>query len=225
MQTDKVREGQIFYKGQDITLMQIWEMIDALADLIQSSPAKKLARDDEHLSYIYQALFDEWNKHNIVVHRKITRDMRSAIDSAMKDYSDEVIVQSIRNYAEILHGPQYYWSYKWTLTEFLSRHKGNNIERFIDLETAKSNFIGNSANNNKSAQKGKGVRPEIVGFADPYSLDAVNTYRSLLFRKVRKETGEDPNPEDIHQAVAKMVSERWPITKIQAAVFPNNEQK
>jgi len=140
MQTDKVREGQVFYKGQDITLMQIWEMIDALADLIQPSPAKALVRDDEHLSYIYGCIFEEWNKLDIVIHRKITRDMRSAIDSAMKDYSVEDILRSITNYAEILHGNQYYWSHKWTMAEFISRRKGNNIERFLDLGIAKENY-------------------------------------------------------------------------------------
>ena len=212
MQTDKVREGQVFYKGQDITCMQMGDMINALADLIQSSPAKASVRGGVGPPPWYQYIFDEWNKHNIVVHRKITKDIMAAIDSAMKDYSDEVIVQSIKNYAEILHGTQYYWSYKWTLAEFLSRRKGNNIERFLDLEVAKDNYRG-KANGSRSVNTRQ----------DPYSQDAINTYRSLLFRKVRKETGEDPKPEDIHQVVAKMVSERWPIAKIQATVFPNNE--
>jgi len=213
MQTDKVREGQVFYKGQDITLMQIWEMIDALADLIQSSPVKALVRGGVAPPW-YQYIFDEWNKHNIVVHRKITKDIMAAIDSAMKDYSDEVIVQSIKNYAEILHGTQYYWSYKWTLAEFLSRRKGNNIERFLDLEVAKDNYRG-KANGSRSVNTRQ----------NPYSQDAINTYRSLLSRKVKQETGEDPNPEDIHLAVAKMVSERWSVLRIQATIFPSNERK
>ena len=213
MQTDKVREGQVFYKGQDITLMQIWEMIDALVDLIQSSPVKALVRGGVAPPW-YQYIFDEWNKHNIVVHRKITKDIMAAIDSAMKDYSDEVIVQSIKNYAEILHGTQYYWSYKWTLAEFLSRRKGNNIERFLDLEVAKDNYRG-KANGSRSVNTRQ----------NPYSQDAINTYRSLLSRKVKQETGEDPNPEDIHLAVAKMVSERWSVLRIQATIFPSNERK
>jgi hypothetical protein len=34
METNKVREGKYFYKGQDITHMQIWDLQDALADIL-----------------------------------------------------------------------------------------------------------------------------------------------------------------------------------------------
>ena len=138
METNKVKEGQHFYKGQDITRMQVWEMIDALVELVEYR--KMMECGDERLSVVYRYIFDVWNKLGIVTHRKLTRDIRSAIDSAMKDYSQEEIAQAIRNYAEILHGSQYYWSYKWTMAEFLSRRKGNNIERFLDIEVARENY-------------------------------------------------------------------------------------
>jgi hypothetical protein len=37
METQKVKEGQVFYQGQDITKMQLWELIDALAQVIGES--------------------------------------------------------------------------------------------------------------------------------------------------------------------------------------------
>ena len=106
----------------------------------------------------YDDLFDFWNGQNITVHRKLTRDMRSAIDSARTDYSLEEIKQAIANYAEILHGVEYYFSYKWTLAEFLSRRKGNNIERFLDSEVARENFGSENGQKPGAAQGHSGKR-------------------------------------------------------------------
>lgn len=89
---------------------------------------------------IYIVLFNLWNDLKIITHKNLTSDMKKAIDSARKDYSQEEIEQAMRNYAFILKGNEYRWTYKWTLAEFLSRRHSNNIERFLDLEVAKSNF-------------------------------------------------------------------------------------
>lgn len=89
---------------------------------------------------IYTALFNLWNDLKIITHKKLISDMKRAIDSARKDYSEEEIEQAMRNYAVIVKGPEYYFNHKWTLAEFLSRRHSNNIERFLDLEIAKKNY-------------------------------------------------------------------------------------
>jgi len=104
---------------------------------------------------IYILLFDHWNTLGIIIHSKLTSSIKSAVDSVIKDYSQDEIKQSMNNYAEIVKGKEYYFSYRWTLTEFLSRGKGNNIERFLDLERAKVNFKkedGNGAHREKPRQ-------------------------------------------------------------------------
>ena len=88
----------------------------------------------------YTGLFNLWNSLGIYQHKKLTRDMRGAIDSARKDYSQEEIERAMSNYAIIVKGKEYYFDHRWTLAEFLSRRNSNNIERFLDLEIAKSNF-------------------------------------------------------------------------------------
>jgi len=97
------------------------------------------------LNNIYNVIFDLWNGLRIITHKKLTGDMRKVIDSARKDYSQEEIEQAMQNYAVILKGNEYRWTYKWTLVEFLSRRHSNNIERFLDLEVAKSNFRNKEA--------------------------------------------------------------------------------
>jgi len=89
---------------------------------------------------IYTSLFDHWNQSNIITHKKLTIDMKKAIDSVLANYSEDEVKQAISNYAEIVNGAQYYFDHKWTLVEFTKREHGNNIERFLDLEIAKANF-------------------------------------------------------------------------------------
>jgi hypothetical protein len=91
-------------------------------------------------SNFHNEVFKAWNDAGIIIHQKITRDMKAAIKSARQDYSVEQLIQAIQNYSEILRGPEYIWSHKWTLAEFLSRRKGNNIERFLDIDAARANF-------------------------------------------------------------------------------------
>ena len=103
--------------------------------------SRLLNKDKEILKKdIYIVLFELWNDLKIITHKKLTGDMKRAIDSARKDYSQEEIGQAMQNYAVIVKGPEYYFDHRWTLAEFLSRRHSNNIERFQDLEIAKSNF-------------------------------------------------------------------------------------
>ncbi len=107
---------------------------------ITTAPGTQSRVEYIRVDNIYIVIFDHWNTLGIINHKKLTSAMESAIDKAKKDYSQDEIKQAMSNYAEIVKGAEYYLNYRWTLAEFLSRNKGNNIERFLDLEIAKSNF-------------------------------------------------------------------------------------
>lgn len=89
-------------------------------------------------------IFRYWNRMNIIKHTRLTSDMESAVKKALKDYTKGEIEQAIFNYDFILNSEDYFFKYKWTLSEFLSRRKCNNIERFLNLEVAKQNFKKNN---------------------------------------------------------------------------------
>ena len=86
---------------------------------------------------IYIVVFDLWNSLEITKHKQLTDDTKRAIGTASKDYSEEEICQAIKNYAEILKGDQYYFKYTWTLKDFLKR----GMEKFLDLEIARQNYL------------------------------------------------------------------------------------
>lgn len=85
---------------------------------------------------IYIVVFDFWNSRKIIEHKKLTDDIKRAINNILASYSMQDVCRSIRNYAEILSDDQYYFKYRWTLKDFLKR----GLEKFMDLEVAKSNY-------------------------------------------------------------------------------------
>jgi len=89
-------------------------------------------KNAEHINDI----FDLWNTQGIIQHKKLTSEIKRAIEIRLKDYSIDEICQAMKNYAEIVKDEQYYFKYKWTLKDFLKR----GLEKFMDLDVAKQNY-------------------------------------------------------------------------------------
>ena len=109
-----------------------------------------------------ESIFNHWNNtEGLMHHKNLTGDMRKAIDNTLQDYSEEDLKTAITNYAFIRNGPEYYFKYKWTLIEFISRRSGNNIERFMDLEACKNNFKrdGKNGQAERTRNNGKDTKP------------------------------------------------------------------
>ena len=100
---------------------------------------------------IYSQLFTHWINQDIYNHRK--NIYQSEIKTALKKYNFDEIKNAITNYAIILKDEKYYFNYRWTLGDFLKR----GIDRFIDLDIAKGNFLknqkGGSNGNRKQLQQ------------------------------------------------------------------------
>jgi len=63
-----------------------------------------------------------WKGHNLNKDDSLLPQIRDAIKCTLsKGYTVEQICGAIDNYAKILLGEDYFWSYSWTLAEFLTR--------------------------------------------------------------------------------------------------------
>jgi len=94
-------------------------------------------KKDKNEKNLYLDIFDHWNNQKIRVHRTLGDNLIGKIKTTLKKYNPEEIKTSISNYALILHDDKYYFSYSWTLGDFLQR----GIEKFDDLGVAKNNFL------------------------------------------------------------------------------------
>jgi hypothetical protein len=99
-------------------------------------------------------IYTFWNEQKIIIHRNADK-YKSTIKTALKNYSKEELKTAITNYKIILNDENYILDKKWELGEFLKRK----IDRFLDLETAKS-FYKNYKNNNKPQKSMKDILKE-----------------------------------------------------------------
>ncbi|WP_050069875.1 hypothetical protein [Anaerosalibacter massiliensis] len=105
----------------------------------------------DNTNNISNGIYLFWNNQNIIKHRKLTNKMRNKIKSTLKEYKEEEIKQSIKNYAEILNSKKYWFSYRWTIDEFLNR----GLEKFMDGEVARQNYLDKAHKGQK--QEGKSI--------------------------------------------------------------------
>ena len=78
------------------------------------------------------SIFEYWNKQKIIVHSKLTETIKLKIKRALKEYNKDQIFLAIRKYKMVLAGPEYFFSYQWTLTEFLQRGLTNFLDSPVE---------------------------------------------------------------------------------------------
>lgn len=83
-----------------------------------------------NISYLISNIFNYWNGKDIIKHRELTEEISKSIEKALKTYTEEEIKCYIDRYAEVLKDTEYFFSYKWTLAQFLTRKDG--IASFTD---------------------------------------------------------------------------------------------
>ena len=97
---------------------------------------------------IYGRFLAKWNKCKMIQHKKITTRMKKAIDKVIKnaDYPLAEVFQAFENYAFILNSPDYSWSYKWTMEDFLNRglHKFVNEAQPFDNNKKEVKAVSNN---------------------------------------------------------------------------------
>jgi len=75
-------------------------------------------------------IFHHWNSKNIRSHRTPTAEMERAFHKS--GMSEAEAIQAINNYAVVLNDPESFFSYRWTLEDFLKRKNAG--KRFVDSE-------------------------------------------------------------------------------------------
>lgn len=112
-------------------------------------------------------IFEYWNNKNIIKHRELTEDISKAIEKALKSYKEEEIKTYIDRYAKVIGDKDYFWHYKWSLKDFLTRKDG--ISSFTDEGSKWVNYN----------EKKKGVTNEVkYGNFDPKEALAAAIKRS-----------------------------------------------
>jgi hypothetical protein len=113
-------------------------------------------KKDKKEKNIYIGIFDHWNNSKVRVHRSLNQDTERKIIAKLKEYKPDEIKTAITNYSFILNNAEYFFTYKWTLKDFLSR----GLDNFLDLEIAKNNY--RDKNPSKSLNQQPQLKPEYL---------------------------------------------------------------
>ena len=126
----------------------VGESVVAPVGEIDNSPVGEIDNQENNIKTniktIYSRLFDFWNSKKIIVHKKLNDKTKQKITKLLETYTCEDIEKSILNYEIVLHQDKYYWSYAWTLEEFLQR----GFEKFLS-ETCFTNFLTDKQNSSQ----------------------------------------------------------------------------
>lgn len=92
-----------------------------------------------------EEIFNFWNSKKIISHKSISEKLQKKLNEILKKYSLDDVKKAIKRYDEVLKDRSYFYNYKWSLEEFLSRKKGI-VEFFDDGSKWKSyqNHLNNS---------------------------------------------------------------------------------
>lgn len=94
----------------------------------QLHPQERHIKDnikDSNKDNICREIFDHWQEQNIIVHRVLTKPIKNAIISALKENTPDEIKESMTHFAIMLKDQGYeLCSYAWGIDTFLNRKKG-----------------------------------------------------------------------------------------------------
>lgn len=102
-------------------------------------------------------MFTLWNEQGVTRHKQMPPRMENAVMRMVKEFGEEKVELSIRNYGTIMSDPVKYWfTHKYTLDEFVGRFEGRNIVRFSEpgaLKNFSNNGNGTASRANATAGK------------------------------------------------------------------------
>ena len=103
-------------------------------------PSRLVPQESNNIKQILKqniySIFEYWNSKDIIKHRNLTDKIKRKISNSLDGYSESEIKTAINNYSIVLKGDKYYWSYTWTLEEFLQK----GLEKFLS-STCYENFL------------------------------------------------------------------------------------
>jgi hypothetical protein len=100
---------------------------------------------------IINSIYLYWNSKNIIVHKELNKNTQEAVKKALETYSEEQIKTCIDRYATMLNDANYFWGYKWTLAEFLTRKGG--VSAFTDEGSKWCSYLDRTATDKTDAKK------------------------------------------------------------------------
>lgn len=140
---DKNLKQRMQQTGYLITLVN-FNALQGFTPYVRESIGTELKNDKT----IY-SLFEFWNSLKLIKHKKIDK-FAPSLKTALKDYPGTQVRKAMVNYATVVKDKKYFFSYRWTLKEFLTRVNG--LEKFLDINMPLENFLVDKNDNKREKE-------------------------------------------------------------------------
>ncbi len=154
--TENIREGQTAPPREG-------EVTPPREGLLTPQEIKKENIKENIYSISAHKVLSVWNEQKIINHKTLTGEISKAINLALNKYGLKEVVLAIQRYSKLYHDPDYFFSYKWTLVNFLSRRRG--LPDFLDGGEKWENYMS------RGQPKNKGLPVDDLGDMVPGALD------------------------------------------------------
>ena len=143
---------------------------------------------------IYNTIFETYNNQNIVIHRELTDKIKKAVDKALGNDSEDIILKAIGRYGQAFRDKEYrFCTYKMTLDRFLIQDNGytdwlDEGQKWINYMDFKNGAGNKPKEDQKLNMKTKFHLAKSRG--DKYTADELE---ELIFNKQRRKIEENPS--------------------------------
>lgn len=136
--TQENRYKNIDNRYEDIDINNNISTINSINILV--TPEEQPISKNAQIVTDEEEIFNYWNAFGIVKHQTLTEKILKVIKKALSLYGIEKIKEGIANYAKVYLDKKYFFSYKWTLEEFLKQ--ANALPEFFTEGNKWKNYIG-----------------------------------------------------------------------------------
>ena len=108
-------------------------------------------------------VFDAWNEAGMIVHKSIDK-FQSHLKAVLKNNSVDECKTAIRLYQTVVNDPKYFFTYRWTLDQFLTRKNG--FECFLPVNKPLEKYLNNKQSETRGTRKRKSLQKMPEALAD-----------------------------------------------------------
>lgn len=108
-----------------------------------------LSKTNQNNKLVWEKIFNHWNSKKIIIHKSFDEYTKKQITKLLREFSIDDILNGIDVYSDVYKSKDTFFSYKWTLYEFLSRKNGFRVflyktvdDYLIDKKPKKQNNYG-----------------------------------------------------------------------------------
>jgi len=100
-------------------------------------------------------VFNAWNEAGMIIHKSMVK-FQPHLKAILENNSVDECKEAIRLYQTVVNDPKYFFTYRWTLDQFLTRKNG--FECFLSINKPLEKYLNNKQSETRGTRKRKSLQ-------------------------------------------------------------------